>query len=138
MIMTILAVRGEFISDFMYRNSFYDNRATLETNVILTSNFHSVIDCASHCTRRDECESMLFNMDTHACQILSVRMDVMSDTGPQSYLGWLYYERRTGMSNFTYAFSPQTRHRFFSHLEGGSGLGFSVFAPPPPPRNFYL
>lgn len=91
----VCAARAEFISNFMYRNPSYDNMATLATNVIWTSHFRSVITCASHCTRRHECESMLFNSDTHCCQLLSVNMDVFSDTGPQAYQGWLYYEKKT-------------------------------------------
>uniref|UniRef100_A0A8W8K589 Apple domain-containing protein n=1 Tax=Magallana gigas TaxID=29159 RepID=A0A8W8K589_MAGGI len=90
----ILAVRGVTISDFMSRNPTYDNRATPETNVISTLIFRSSIHCASYCTRNDECKSTMYNMNTHSCQLLSVHMDELSVTGPQSYIGWIYYERK--------------------------------------------
>uniref|UniRef100_K1RYQ4 Histone H3.2 n=1 Tax=Magallana gigas TaxID=29159 RepID=K1RYQ4_MAGGI len=35
----------------------------------------------------------MYNMNTYSCQLLSVHMDELSVTGPQSFLGWLYYER---------------------------------------------
>ncbi|XP_034336069.2 lectin-like [Magallana gigas] len=78
----------------MSRNPTYDNRATLSTNVISTLIFRSSIHCASYCTRNDECKSTMYNMNTHSCQLLSVHMDAVSDTGPQTYHGWLYYERK--------------------------------------------
>nr|XP_034336068.1 uncharacterized protein LOC105346513 [Crassostrea gigas] len=90
----ILAVRGVTISDFMSRNPTYDNRATPETNIISTLIFRSSIQCASYCTRNDECKSIMYNMNTHFCQLLSVHMDAVSDAGLQTYLGWLYYERK--------------------------------------------
>uniref|UniRef100_K1R2E6 Uncharacterized protein n=1 Tax=Magallana gigas TaxID=29159 RepID=K1R2E6_MAGGI len=90
----ILAVRGVTISDFMSRNPTYDNRATPETNIISTLIFRSSIQCASYCTRNDECKSIMYNMNTHFCQLLSVHMDAVSDAGPQPNLGCLYYERK--------------------------------------------
>lgn len=93
----ILTVRGVIISDFMSRNPTYDNRATLSTNIISTLILGNPMRCASHCTRNDKCKSIMFNMDTHVCQLLSVHI---SDTGPQSYTGWLYYEKIIGKSIF--------------------------------------
>ncbi|XP_052706435.1 collectin-12-like [Crassostrea angulata] len=86
----ILTVRGVTISNFMSRNPTYDNRATLSTDIISTLILGSPMYCASHCTRNDVCKSIMFNMDTHDCQLLSV---YMSDTGPQPYIGRLYYEK---------------------------------------------
>eukprot|EP00105_Crassostrea_gigas_P016616 XP_011434063.1 PREDICTED: uncharacterized protein LOC105332994 [Crassostrea gigas] len=93
--MMILSVQGEFISNFMFRNSSYDNRATYAINVIFTSNYRSRLDCASQCTALGECKSVMFNMDTRQCQLLSVHMDDQSDAGPHTSVGWLYYERKT-------------------------------------------
>lgn len=93
----ILAVRGVIISNFKSRNPTYDNRATLSTNIIKTLTFESPMRCASDCTRNDKCKSIMFNMDTHVCQLVSVHM---SDTGPQSHTGWLYYEKIIGKSIF--------------------------------------
>ncbi|XP_065943891.1 uncharacterized protein [Magallana gigas] len=93
--MMILSVQGEFISNFMLRNSSYGNRATYAINVIFTSNCRSLLDCASQCTAWGECKSVMFNMDTRQCQLLSVHMDDQSDAGPHTSVGWLYYERKT-------------------------------------------
>ncbi|XP_052698654.1 uncharacterized protein LOC128176393 isoform X2 [Crassostrea angulata] len=93
--MMILSVQGEFISNFMLRNSSYDNRATYAINVIFTSNCRSRLDCASRCTAWGECKSVMFNMDTRQCQLLSVHMDDQSNAGPHTSVGWLYYERKT-------------------------------------------
>lgn len=93
----ILTVRGVTISNFMSRNPSYDNRATLSTDIISTLILGSPMYCASHCTRNDVCKSIMFNMDTHDCQLLSV---YMSDTGPQPYSGRFYYEKINGRSNF--------------------------------------
>uniref|UniRef100_A0A8W8IUH1 Apple domain-containing protein n=1 Tax=Magallana gigas TaxID=29159 RepID=A0A8W8IUH1_MAGGI len=87
----ILAVRGVIISNFKSRNPTYDNRATLSTNIIKTLTFESPMRCASDCTRNDKCKSIMINMDTYSCQLLSVHM---SDTGSQTYSGWLYYEKQ--------------------------------------------
>uniref|UniRef100_A0A8W8K1G9 C-type lectin domain-containing protein n=1 Tax=Magallana gigas TaxID=29159 RepID=A0A8W8K1G9_MAGGI len=100
----ILAVRGVFISDFLYRNPTYDNRATPSTNVISILISRSSTHCASYCTRDDECKSTMYNMNTHSCQLLSVHMDELSVTGPQSFLGWLYYERTFDCSKWHYRF----------------------------------
>eukprot|EP00105_Crassostrea_gigas_P046578 XP_019930726.1 PREDICTED: macrophage mannose receptor 1-like [Crassostrea gigas] len=89
----ILAVRGVIISDFMFRNPTNDNRVTLSTNIISTLILGSPMRCASHCTRNDECKSIMFNMNIHSCQLLSVHM---SDTGAQTDTGWLYYEKTIG------------------------------------------
>lgn len=95
----ILAVRGVLISDFMFRNPTNDNRVTLSTNIISTLILGSPMRCASHCTRNDECKSIMFNTDTHVCQLLSVHM---TDTGPQTDTGWLYYEKKIGRSFFSW------------------------------------
>lgn len=92
----ILVVRGVVISDIMSRNPIYDNRTTLPTNVLSILISRSLLHCASYCTRNDECKSTMYNMNTHSCQLMSVHMDAVSDTGPQTYLGWLYYERKCG------------------------------------------
>eukprot|EP00105_Crassostrea_gigas_P046581 XP_019930729.1 PREDICTED: uncharacterized protein LOC109621162 [Crassostrea gigas] len=75
----------------MSRNPNYDNRATLSTNIISTLIFESPMRCASHCTRNDKCKSIMINMDTYSCRLLYIHM---SDTGPQTYSGWLYYEKK--------------------------------------------
>lgn len=92
----IISVQGEFISNFMARNSSYDNRTTYAINVIFTSNCRSRIDCASQCAAWGECKSVMFNMDTRQCQLMSVHMNGQSVAGPHNSLGWLYYERKTG------------------------------------------
>lgn len=95
--LVILLVQGEFNSNFMLRNPSYDNRATNAVHVILTSNSNSLLACASQCTAWNGCKSVMFNMDTHECQLLSVHMDDQSDAGPHTSVGWLYYEKEFGM-----------------------------------------
>lgn len=98
--LVILLVQGEFNSNFMLRNPSYDNRATNAVHVILTSNSNSRLACASQCTAWNGCKSVMFNMDTHECQLLSVHMDDQSDAGPHTSVGWLYYEKEFGMYFF--------------------------------------
>lgn len=95
--LVILLVQGEFNSNFMLRNPSYDNRATNAVHVILTINSNSLLACASQCTAWNGCKSVMFNMDTHECQLLSVHMDDQSDAGPHTSVGWLYYEKEFGM-----------------------------------------
>uniref|UniRef100_K1P8F6 Uncharacterized protein n=1 Tax=Magallana gigas TaxID=29159 RepID=K1P8F6_MAGGI len=87
--------QGTIFNSRYCRNSSYDNRATYAINVIFTSNYRSRLDCASQCTALGECKSVMFNMDTRQCQLLSVHMDDQSDAGPHTSVGWLYYERKT-------------------------------------------
>lgn len=98
--LVILLVQGDFNSNFMLRNPSYDNRATNAVHVILTSNSNSRLACASQCTAWNGCKSVMFNMDTHECQLLSVHMDDQSDAGPHTSVGWLYYEKEFGMYFF--------------------------------------
>lgn len=89
----ISAVRGEFISNFMIRNSSYDNKAFLASKLISTSHFRSVFDCAAACTKNHECTSTMFNTDTNFCQLLSAHMEAISDTTPKNTTGWVYFEK---------------------------------------------
>ncbi|XP_052700874.1 C-type mannose receptor 2-like [Crassostrea angulata] len=88
-----LLVQGDFNSNFMFRNPSYDNRGTNAVHIISSSNSNSRLACASQCTAWGECKSVMFNIDTHECQLLSVHMDDQSDAGPHSSVGWLYYEK---------------------------------------------
>lgn len=124
--MMIISVQGEFISNFMLRNSSYDSRATYAIHVIFTSNFRSLLDCGSQCTALHECKSVMFNMDTHQCQLLSVYMDDLSNAGPHTSLGWLYYERKTGKYMYILCIFLIAKRGFFCFVFFYSILGSLV------------
>ena len=96
----IIKVQGVLVSDNMTRNPLYDTRAPLGTNIILTLNLSSSLTCASHCTTNPTCKSLLYNTITQYCQLLSVQMNPGLDNGPQTSMGWRYYERKLGKINF--------------------------------------
>ncbi|XP_052698656.1 C-type lectin mannose-binding isoform-like [Crassostrea angulata] len=89
-----ILVQGDFNSNFMLRNPSYDNRGTNAVHVISSSNSNSRLACASQCTAWGECKSVMFNMNTNECQLLSIHMGDQSDAGPHSSIGWLYYEKQ--------------------------------------------
>ena len=96
----IIKVQGVQVSDYMTRNPLYDTRAPLGTNIILTLTLSSSLTCASHCTTNPTCKSLLYNTITQYCQLLSVQMNPGLDNGPQTSMGWRYYERKLGKINF--------------------------------------
>lgn len=106
-----LLVQGDFNSNFMFRNPSYDNRGTNAVHIISSSNSNSRLACASQCTAWGECKSVMFNIDTHECQLLSVHMDDQSDARPHSSVGWLYYEKEFG--KYFSTFVPMTEKIWF-------------------------
>ena len=88
--------QGVILSNYLIRNPLYDNRATMESNVISTVNSKSRPGCAAHCTTNPTCKSLLYNTISRYCQLLSVQMSPVSDNGPQTSTGWRYYERKFG------------------------------------------
>lgn len=101
-----ILVQGDFNSNFMLRNPSYDNRGTNAVHVISSSNSNGRLACASQCTAWGECKSVMFNMNTNECQLLSIHMGDQSDAGPHSSMGWLYYEKEFGKYFLT--FVPMT------------------------------
>lgn len=89
----ISVVRGEFTSNFMVRNSSYDNKAFLASKLISTSHYRSVFDCAADCAKNHECKSTTFNADTHICQLLSAHKEAISNTTTKKTTGWVYFEK---------------------------------------------
>lgn len=89
----ISGVRGEFISNFMFRNSSYDNKAFQASKLISTSQYRSVLDCAADCMKNQACKSAMFNTDTRFCQLLTAQMEAISDTTTKDTTGWVYFER---------------------------------------------
>lgn len=89
----ISAVRGEFTSIFLVRNSSYDNKAFLASKLISTSHYRSVFDCAADCAKNHECKSTTFNADTHICQLLSAHKEAISNTTTKKTTGWVYFEK---------------------------------------------
>ncbi|XP_061196594.1 uncharacterized protein LOC133204867 [Saccostrea echinata] len=95
LMVTLTIVHGDIITDFMSRNSVYDDKSTFSTNIMSTLKFRSSRQCASYCTRVSDCKSILFNSETRFCQLLLVQLDSVSDTGTQNTIGWMYYFRKT-------------------------------------------
>lgn len=108
----ISAVRGEFISNFMFRNSSYDNKAFQASKLISTSHYRSVLDCAADCMKNQACKSAMFNTDTRFCQLLTVQMEAISDTTTKDTTGWVYFERMISTGRYI-----STQFFFKLHVE---------------------
>ena len=114
--------QGVILSNYLIRNPLYDNRQTLESNVISTVNSKSRPGCAAHCTTNPTCKSLLYNTITQYCQLLSVQMNPGTDNGPQTSTGWRYYEREFGkLTPFSLSPSLSLSQNIFSY-------SFVVFA----------
>lgn len=116
----ISAVRGEFISNFMFRNSSYDNKAFQASKLISTSHYRSVLDCAADCMKNQACKSTMFNTDTRFCQLLSAQKEAISDTTTKDTTGWVYFERMisTGRYISTQFFKLELTSQYFFITQG--------------------